>query len=200
MGNRAFIYPEKSTGKRKLGVYLHWNGGPTSVIPLIKFCKARKFRPLSDGYGVARLCQVMGNFLGGSLSLGVEYVEPDCIDTNHVPYCITDDWEIKNIDDYKTDYEGIPSKKDMVEFLTELNKCQPKSERVPLDFIFEDKPSLKKIKKGDKVTWFDDIYSQYKTATVAGINDAGVPAIDRYSNWKTNRNCALDILDFRLKK
>ena len=66
MGNRAFIYSANERhNRRTLGVYLHWNGGPDSVVPLIKYCKLRGFRMFDNGGdGLARLVQVMGNFLG----------------------------------------------------------------------------------------------------------------------------------------
>lgn len=195
MGNRAFLYSEKiAAGQRGLGVYLHWNGGPDSVIPLIKYCKLRRFRPFSDGYGVARLCQVMGNFFGGTLSLGVEFAKPGEIDTNHTPYCITDNWEIKNIDDYR--HDEWPTDEQVYEFMVELNKCQPKELQVPLEFLTSEKPSLDTLKVGDTVYWFDDVYERYKKAKVAKT-PGGKPAIRRYTCWKENVNCLLENLDFR---
>ena len=68
MGNRAVI----TTKERKIGLYLHWNGGRDTVEPLLKYCELQGYRPPSqDCYGWARMCQVMGNFFGGSLSLGI---------------------------------------------------------------------------------------------------------------------------------
>ena len=68
MGNRAVI----TTRERKFGLYLHWNGGRDTVGPLLRYCELQGYRPPSeDDYGWARLCQVMGNFFGGSLSLGL---------------------------------------------------------------------------------------------------------------------------------
>lgn len=195
MGNRAFLYSEKTTaGHRGLGVYLHWNGGPDSVIPLIRYCKLRKFRPFSDGYGVARLCQVMGNFFGGTLSLGVEFAKPDEVDTNHTPYCITDDWEIKNLDDYRND--DWPSDDQVLEFMIELNKSQPKELQVPVEFLTSEKPSLGDLRVGDTVYWYDDCYERYKKNKVVKT-PAGKPAIRRFTNWKENVNCLLEKLDFR---
>lgn len=68
MGNRAVI----TTAERKIGVYLHWNGGRDTVEPLLQRCELKGYRaPSSDDYGWARLCQVVGNFFGGTLSVGV---------------------------------------------------------------------------------------------------------------------------------
>lgn len=66
MGNRAII----TTRERKIGLYLHWNGGRDTVEPLLRYCELQGYRPLSsDNYGWARICQVVGNFFGGTLSV-----------------------------------------------------------------------------------------------------------------------------------
>lgn len=65
MGNRAVIQIERNP----LEIYLHWNGGRDSIEPILKYAKQVKIR--SGDYGVARLCQIIGNTLGGTLSLGV---------------------------------------------------------------------------------------------------------------------------------
>ena len=69
MGNRAII----TTPERKLGVYLHWNGSRDFVEPFCAYCGLKRFRPPSAdlGYGTARLVQVIANFFGGGLSVGV---------------------------------------------------------------------------------------------------------------------------------
>lgn len=68
MGNRAVI----TTPDKKMGVYLHWNGGRDSVEAFLHYCELHGFRsPDRDPYGWARLCQVIGNFFGGGLSVGV---------------------------------------------------------------------------------------------------------------------------------
>lgn len=68
MGNRAVI----TTRERKVGLYLHWNGGRDSVEPLLRYCELQGYRPPSDDdYGWARLAQVVGNFFGGSTSVGI---------------------------------------------------------------------------------------------------------------------------------
>lgn len=75
MGNRAFI----TTKDKKLGVYLHWNGGRDSVEAFLKYCELRGFRPPEqDGYGWARLCQVVANYFQPyGLSVGVELYTTD---------------------------------------------------------------------------------------------------------------------------
>ena len=65
MGNRAVIQMEDNP----LEIYLHWNGGRDSVEPIVDYARAQGVR--TGDYGVARLCQIIGNTLGGTLSLGV---------------------------------------------------------------------------------------------------------------------------------
>ena len=77
MGNRAVITTrenfESNTG---LGVYLHWNGGRDSVQGFLEYCRLRSFRtPERDDYGWARLCQVIGNFMGAEgCSVGIDEI------------------------------------------------------------------------------------------------------------------------------
>ena len=68
MGNRAII----TTQERKIRLYPHWNGGRDTVEPLLRYCELQGYRPpSSDSYGWARICQVVGNFFGGTLSVGI---------------------------------------------------------------------------------------------------------------------------------
>ena len=65
MGNRAGIQIENDP----LEIYLHWNGGRDSIDPMLVYAREQGIG--SGDYGVARLCQIIGNTLGGTLSLGV---------------------------------------------------------------------------------------------------------------------------------
>jgi hypothetical protein len=66
MGNRAnVIFPEA-----RVAVYLHWNGGLESVVAFLDYMNERRIG--ADSYGAARFCQIVGNFFGGELSLGVD--------------------------------------------------------------------------------------------------------------------------------
>ncbi len=69
MGNRAII----TTPRKELGVYLHWNGERESVEAFLAYCELKGYRtPTCDAsYAFARLAQVVGNFFGGGLSVGV---------------------------------------------------------------------------------------------------------------------------------
>jgi hypothetical protein len=73
MGNRAVIAFQEETltmiASDTVGIYLHWNGGPDSVHAFLDAAKELGVRP--DDYGVARLCQIIGNWFGGTLSIGI---------------------------------------------------------------------------------------------------------------------------------
>ena len=93
MGNRAVI----TTEAKKIGVYMHWNGGRDSVGPLVHYCKILGVRKPEDCvYGFARLCQVIGNFFNDEqcLSVGIGPLdELDCDNGDNGLYIIKD-WEI----------------------------------------------------------------------------------------------------------
>lgn len=91
MGNRAVI----TTEKEEIGVYLHWNGGRDSVEAFLEYCKRKGHRsPETDCYGFARLCQVIGNFFGGTTSIGVDTcARLDCDNGDNGMYIIKD-WKI----------------------------------------------------------------------------------------------------------
>jgi hypothetical protein len=77
MGNRAVIQFGNSSDA--VGIYLHWDGGPESVEAFLRCARDLQLR--GDDYGVARLCQIIGNWFGGSLSLGCGPVSQ--LDTNN---------------------------------------------------------------------------------------------------------------------
>ena len=99
MGNRAVI----TTKEKKIGVYLHWNGGRDSVEAFLTYCKMKNYRtPESDNYGWARLCQVIGNCFGGECSIGVD----------------------------REFYNGAEQNNhDLLKMLKDINKCQPEQEQ-----------------------------------------------------------------------
>ena len=98
MGNRAVITTSQEVEPKyssTTGVYLHWNGSRNSVEAFLKYCKLKGYRPPeTDNYGWARLCQVIGNFFGGGLSIGVgPCCNLDCDNFDNGTYIIKD-WEI----------------------------------------------------------------------------------------------------------
>jgi hypothetical protein len=77
MGNRAVITLDQNPTLDSLGIYLHWNGGPESVLAFAQ--AAHDLGALGrlgehNDYPLARLVQVIGNFFGGTLSLGVDKI------------------------------------------------------------------------------------------------------------------------------
>ena len=73
MGNRAVIaYREEGVPKEhSTAIYLHWNGGRDSVEGFLKVANQIGVRSSQSDYAMARLTQIIGNFFGNTLSLGV---------------------------------------------------------------------------------------------------------------------------------
>jgi len=76
MGNRAVIaFKTKDHGKhgknQSPAIYLHWNGGRDSVEAFLLAGQRLGVRGGDSSYCIARLTQIIGNYLGGTLSLGV---------------------------------------------------------------------------------------------------------------------------------
>lgn len=96
MGNRAVITASK-TRNSGIGIYLHWNGGLESVLAFLDTCKARNYRDPSgdESYAMARLCQVVCEFFGEGLSVGIgEMLTLDCDNWDNGVYVIGKGWEI----------------------------------------------------------------------------------------------------------
>lgn len=188
MGNRAVISATRALepkNSQDLGVYLHWNGGRNSVEAFLKYCKLKGYRsPETDNYGYARLCQVIGNFFGGGLSVGVgRCCDLDCDNYDNGTYIIKD-WEIVNRK-YQPTYDT--DNYDIDEMLKEIDSCQPVREQLG-DFLDAKEVPIEDVKVGDTVFFFDDIYNKYEKKTVMGFGKEsfgwrktfGVPYVDRY--------------------
>ena len=97
MGNRAVItIKENNTPKEDWqSLYLHWNGGRDTIEPLLHVAKLYGGRCGADpSYAIARLSQLTGNTLGGTLSLGVgTYKQLDTDNCDNGVYVVKD-WEI----------------------------------------------------------------------------------------------------------
>lgn len=95
MGNRAVISFDENDNAT--GVYLHWNGGPESVLAFLAAAKVLGVRNGSDKpYFFARFCQLVGNFFGGTTSVGIGPVRS--LDTDNFDngwYILNDDLTIK---------------------------------------------------------------------------------------------------------
>jgi len=129
MGNRAVI----TTEQKQIGVYLHWNGGRDSVQAFLLFCKLKGFRtPENDCYGWARLCQVIGNYFGGDLSIGIDKYNRLDTDNGDNGVYIIKDWEIVGREFYEGAEQNNYELRDM---LRDINEAQPESERLSAKVI-----------------------------------------------------------------
>lgn len=124
MGNRAVI----TTRQKKIGIYLHWNGGRDSVEAFLEYCRLKNYRcPENDNYGWARLCQVIGNFFGGSTSIGIDKYENLDIDNGDNGVYVIEDWKIVD----RLYFKGSEQQNyDLKEMLVEINSCQPEREQI----------------------------------------------------------------------
>lgn len=135
MGNRAVItasIAKDVKNSHDIGVYLHWNGGPDSVDAFLLYCKLKGYRtPDTDNYGWARLCQVIGNFLGGSTSIGIDQCcNLDCDNGDNGTYIIKD-WHVVGRK-YKC---GRREGYDLLTSLQRINEKQPMFEQLPADVL-----------------------------------------------------------------
>lgn len=205
MGNRAVItMPEKD-----LALYLHWNGGRDTVEPLLKYCELQGYRPPStDTYGWARMAQVVGNFFGGSLSLGIDRFDRLGDQGDNGVYVI-DGWDIVDrIElDYDKDWNPIgwrqidPSREesyhDFDEMLHAFDEAMPENLRLG-DFLDAEEVPVSELKVGDKI-WMREFESGHELFEVAGFGDGkrngqdmtGVPYVKHYDHdgdWSWNIN------------
>ena len=202
MGNRAVIAtttmlePKNST---ETAIYLHYNGGRDSVEAFLQYCKLKGYRPPEvDNYGWARLCQVIGNFFGGSLSIGIDKCcNLDCNNGDNGTYIIKD-WEIVG---RKYAPWSEQHSHDMTDMLIAIDKAQPVKEQLGEEFFSTKEVSVEDLKLGDEVYVFDTIYNKYEKYTVIGIgggervNGIGrkdIPYVNKYAdmdgNYATNPN------------
>jgi hypothetical protein len=122
MGNRAVI----KFGGTSQGIYLHWYGSKEAVQAFLDCAKRYQLRGNDSPYGRARLCQIIGNFLGGTLSLGVDDIQfLDCDNHDNGMFVIDDDFQITkreyitddrpfNEEYYKEVFEGCCKKNDAI--------------------------------------------------------------------------------------
>ena len=134
MGNRAVICTEDKT----LGVYVHWNGGRSSIEAFLLYCKLKGYRcPENDCYGWARLCQVIGNFFGGELSVGIDKYDRLDTDNGDNGVYIIKDWQIvgKEFEPLEPlDNLDIKQVKDM---LDSINYSMPEPERLSEETLYK---------------------------------------------------------------
>lgn len=177
MGNRAII---KGVGTN-IGVYVHWNGGYDSVLAFTQYCKLKGYRsPESDpAYGTARLAQIIGNFFGGSCSVGIENMSgttvmtPELVQEFYLDNGVyeIENWEIAkhwNPDVIAPEdecHEGY----DLTEMLYEIDECQPEQEQLGTEFITAELVDPKTL------NLYDEVFIQDFTGKVESIPSWGLP-------------------------
>lgn len=180
MGNRAIIKADGSSA----AVYLHWNGGRDSVEAFLTYCKLKGHRsPETDGYGWARLCQVIGNYFGGTLSIGIVSAEASGEYCDNGTYIIKN-WEIVR----REDFEGPEQNEyNLAEMLIDIDEAQPEKERIG-EYLKTEEVKTSELKIGDEVVFLDWNGDMVKS-TVAGIgtdrivngqNVLGLPYMNQY--------------------
>lgn len=185
MGNRCTI----TRPQKDVYIYLHWNGGRDSVEAFLEYCRLRNFRsPESDSYGLARLTQVVANFFGGGLSIGIGAVGENIKSINpgdNGCYVVGEDWKIVERLFYGDKEQNYY---DRAEILIAIDEAQPQKEQLGKEFLSGEEVPTNELKVGD-VVYIPDWEGVYSRVSVAGIgedrlvngrNVAGIPYTDRY--------------------
>lgn len=186
MGNRAVI----TTPERRVGLYLHWNGGRDTVEPLLRYCELKGYRaPSADSYGWARLAQVVGNFFGGTCSVGIDAYTTDAnMDPGDNGIYVIRGWRIV---DRIYPYEGFEEQDehDFDGMLRALDEAMPEGERLGELLDSQEVPTADLV-PGDSV-WVQEVDDSFKRYPVVGFADDGAPLIARYDHdgdWSWNPN------------
>ena len=131
MGNRAVI----TTPKKDIGVYLHWNGSRNNIESLLAYCDMKGYRPPEiDEYGWARFCQVIGNTIGGTLSVGIGRYENQDKDNGDNGVYVIKDWDIidREYYTYKEEHEN-----DILGALEYINLSMPSNEQATAEQLID---------------------------------------------------------------
>lgn len=188
MGNRAVITTKENFEKNGVGVYLHWNGGYDSVSAFLKYCELKGYRaPDTDCYGFARLCQVIGNFFGGSTSIGIDTVDKLACDNYDNGVYIIKGWEIVDRK-YKRNAEQMNY--EMEEMLLEIDRAMPKSEQIE-EYMTAKEILTENLKIGDTVILmdYDGKIKKHKVMgfgdceLINGTNVGNMPYVDLYGGY-----------------
>lgn len=197
MGNRAIITTREDYDNDALGIYLHWNGGRDSVEAFLAYCDLRNDRsPEDDEYGYARLVQVIGNYFGGTLSVGIiNGAQGDYGDNGTY---IVERWQIVGREHFEG---GIEQRDyDLLDMMLAIDEAQPEREQLGADLIgayvlerlhplaYEEKLELLEIGSEVIVNNFDG-WHKYTVidfgepdAVVNGHDVGGVPLFN-FTHW-----------------
>lgn len=148
MGNRAVITTEENFRRNGVGVYLHWNGGITSVEGFLKYCKLKGYRcPEDDCYGWAMLVNTITNFFEDGMSCGIDIISNlDCENGDNGVYIIKD-WEIV---DRKFCDKEYPSNYTVDEMVKAIDEKMPEGMQLG-EYLNAEEVPVEDIKLGDIV-------------------------------------------------
>lgn len=186
MGNRAVITTRYNFENNGVGIYLHWCGDRDSVEAFLKYAKLRGFRsPDKDCYGWARLCQVIGNYFGGGLSIGIDTVDKLDTDNWDNGVYIIEGWDIIGREYF--DWEKQDSY-DMQEILVRIDEMQPCQDQLGEGFLLAKEVATSQIENGDRVYVYDNITESYELHKVCGFGNGyvngtdvtGIPYVEMY--------------------
>lgn len=130
MGNRAVIaYREEGVPKEQsTAIYLHWNGGRDSVEGFLKVANDIGVRSFQADYAMARLTQIIGNFFGDTLSVGVGiYKRMDTNNYDNGVYWIASRNGKLAIVDREFNINEEERNYNLEEFSQEVFSCMPQS-------------------------------------------------------------------------
>jgi hypothetical protein len=130
MGNRAVIaYREEGVPKEQsTAIYLHWNGGRDSVEGFLKVANQIGVRSSQSDYAMARLTQIIGNFFGDTLSVGVGiYKRMDTDNYDNGVYWISSRNGKLTIVDREFNRNKEQTGYSIEEFSKEVFSCMPES-------------------------------------------------------------------------
>ena len=150
MGNTAIITTRENFENNGIGIYIHWHGGRDSVEPFLEYCRFRKFRsPDEDCYGWARLAQVIANFFGGYLSIGIGTLDHLSIEHQDNGIYIIQNWRIIDRQFMQKEEQKSHS---FLEMLLLIDAAQPLRDQLGPEFLKA-----------------DEYYETYKRWLVAGF-------------------------------
>ena len=129
MGNRAVITTKENFENNGVGIYVHWNGDIESIKTFLTYCKLIGARqPEDDDYGWATLSRVIGNYFGGTTSIGINTIDKlDTCNGDNGTYIIKD-WQVV---DRRLSYDLNKLKSDitddeLLDRLVDLDEHQPR--------------------------------------------------------------------------
>ncbi len=188
MGNRAVI----TTPDKRVGIYLHWNGGRDSVEAFLRYCEIKGYlAPSEDCYGWARLCQVIGNFFGGTTCVGIDaYSWLECDNGDNGTYII-DGWKIVD----REYFDGVEQNLyDLTEALKYIDERMPAEDQIGKQFWEGKRLPVTELIVGDEVFVPDgnghfevyEIVGIGEDRRVNGTNVAGIPYVNKYGSEPEN--------------